>query len=492
MRTSTLLTCVLLMGLFGCNRPDPDPLPDLFPNDGILANQGDLNALKAVGQYKGQSSCTAVFVKFSDNLNAPAYVLTNGHCSQYWDPNAVYRSLPVPDHSVTFNLFQNVPAAERVTVAAKQIAYSTMKGTDLAIVELAATVGDLNKRGINPLPIANALPDPGSPIRIVGVPVNDIPTEQWLLRQTTGTQGSKTNLIEFVWTWWAMYANNAPGIVGGHSGSPVMRSYREGVAGLINTTTNGGTSPCYLGHPCELTPQGAVPRPNTNYMLSVLDVPGCIDANGNFDLNTPTCKLDKGNNVTITGYPLGAINPDAVEILGQPRQRTLNTTVSGYDYYRYKLSSAGTFDPSDPNGYSNPARATTLINDSLPKAEGQYTLAVIGGNMPTFDQSWQQPAHATVGRIEIDRTPPTLKPDILVRESDTDYIVTLLFAPPELSNYVYKFGKPPEVNASNPKGYQTYRRVPVQIPKASRPVKLVVIGYDNAGNATQPVERLFE
>ena len=494
MRINPLLICVLILTLISCNRFVPEFTPDVLPNDGVIINEGMYNALKAVGQYDGESRCTAVFVKLSDNLGAPAYVLTNGHCVQDWDASAVYQNVPTSQHTVTFNLFQNEPTAERVMVPVKQIAYSTMKGTDLAIVELNTTVGDLVSKGVNPLPIAKTMPGAGTPLRIVGVPVDGLPEAEWVLRQATGSQGRKTDLIEFVWTWWDMYANDAPGIVGGYSGSPVLTSYRDGVVGLINTTTNGGGSPCYLGFPCELTAQGAAPQEKTNYMLSVLEVPSCFTPGGVFDLNALACILDKGKNVVLSGYPAGALNPAIPLSNNQPQPATWNTTVTGYSHYRYKIGLVGATNPRDLAGYSEVIATVTrpVITDSLPKTHGRYVLSVIGGSSPAFGADWQQPRHATLARVEIDTQTPTEDPKISVQNFDDVYSIELRFNPPELSYYYYKIGKPEVINANDPKGYRPYRRVPIEVNKADLPLKLCVYGTDIAGNPTKIVEKILD
>ena len=490
MKKLNLLLILALSTLIGCKDPTAEPEPPRF-SDGLIANEnGEADLLKAIGQYQGTSSCTAVLVRLSDNDNAPAYVLTNGHCAQDWDPNAVYTNKSV-DHTVYFNVFKNTPDSARVLVRAKQLAYSTMKGTDLAVVELDATVKQLMDKGIKPLPIAKAVPSAGSPVQIFGIPTENIPQDEWRLRRTSGTQGGKIGkVLEFNWTWYDLYANDAPGIAGGNSGSPIFGTLAEGVFGLINTTATEGATPCYLGGPCEVTNSGTDYRIGTNYSLSVLAVPGCVNASGQFDLNQPTCTLDKGNNAVVEGYPLGATNPQNPDLSGRPVQQTWNTTVSEKNFYRYKIGPAATLDPRDPAGYSDVHPVSKLITDSLAKTGGQYMLAVIGGNTPVFDASWQQPKYATVARVEIDKTPPSKEPVVSIRDLEDIYVISLGFSPPELSDYIYTFGHPDSVSTTNTKEYMRYRRIPFEIPKG-RPQKLVVIGFDLAGNATKPYVKSF-
>lgn len=477
--------------IFSCSKPEDF----IFPEDGIINNQdGKLSALKAVGQYNGESTCTGVFVKISDNLDAPAYVLTNGHCVQDWSSTDVNINVPATNHSITFNVFENTPSVEKVKVSVKQVSYSTMKGTDIGIVELNTTVRELMNKGINPLPLAKQLPITGTPIKVYGIPVNEIEPNQQFLRQSSCVQGKKTDLIEFTWTWWDMYANQCGNIKGGSSGSPVISSLNDGVFGLINTTTIDAGSPCYLGAPCESSTQGVSFSENTSYMLPVVGVQGCFTSSGKFDINAPDCKLDKGKQVKLAGSPIGSINPSANEIGGRPANKLWNYTVSEMTHYRYKIGQMGVSNPRDLTGFSEVISTAVkpIINDSLPTKAGHYYLSVIGGNSPSFDANWQQATYATIIRIEIDKSMPTKEPVVIINDFGDNYSVALYFSPPELSNYIYKIGKPDITDANDPKGYVTYRRIPINIDKKNLPLKVCVIGYDAAGNATKPYEKIID
>ncbi len=349
-------------------------------------------------------------------------------------------------------------------------------------------------KGVNPLPLAKQLPAIGTPIKVYGIPASGIDPNQQFLRQSSCVQGKKTDVIEFTWTWWDMYSNQCGNIKGGSSGSPVISSLNDGVFGLINTTNIDADSPCYLGGPCESTTQGVNYSGNTSYMLSVLGVQGCFNSSGQFDINAPDCKLDKGKQVKLTGSPVGSINPSASEINGRPASKLWNYKVSGMAYYRYKIGKMGVSNPRDLNGFSEVINTATkpIINDSLPTQTGHYYLSVIGGDTPSYDSNWQQVNFATIIRIEIDRSIPTKEPMVSITDAGDNYSVALSFSPPELSNYVFKFGKPDVTNANDPNGYVTYRRIPFKISKASLPVKLCVIGYDAAGNATKPYEKIID
>ena len=483
MKKAIAILGIILLFVSGCKENF------IFPEDGLIDNaDGKMEDLKAVGRYQGLSSCTAVFVKVSDDVNAPAYVFTNAHCVQGWEANKIYQDVPAENHKVTFNMFQNTPASQRVVADVKRIAYSTMKGTDIGIVELKASVKDLMDKGIKPLKIASEIPKTGQSIKIYGVPVDGVDVAEHFLRQSSCEMGQKTNLIEFDWTWWDMYANQCANIKGGSSGSPVLSNLKDGVFGLINTTTIGAGSPCYLGGPCEVLSGTVTMKESTSYTLSIVGMKACFNTSGVFDLNVKGCGLEKPGTLELVGSPMGAINPETVEINGRPKSQNWDYTVSGVNFYKYKIGKLGESDPRDLNGYSKEinSQQSPKIQDLLPKEAGHYYLAVMGGNSATMNDTWQNVKQPVVVRLEIDKTPPTMEPIIQVNDWEDEYVVSLGFVPPELSNYVIKAGPPEETDENDPADYMLYRRVPISVYKDELPIKICVIGYDNAGNATPP------
>lgn len=106
MKNLNILVSLAICLLFSCKDPITVPKLPTF-SDGLISNEkGEVDLLKAIGQYDGDTRCTAVFVRLSDNENASAYVLTNGHCAQDWNPNAVNIDKAI-DHKVYFNVFKN-------------------------------------------------------------------------------------------------------------------------------------------------------------------------------------------------------------------------------------------------------------------------------------------------------------------------------------------------------------------------------------------------
>ncbi len=57
-------------------------------------------------------------------------------------------------------------------------------------------------------------------------------------------------------------------------------------------------------------------------------------------------------------------------------------------------------------------------------------------------------------------TPPQMEPQLNVRESPEFYDVGLIFNPPELSDYLYKFGPREETACAVEDDYMRYRPSP--------------------------------
>jgi len=83
-----------------------------------------------------------------------------------------------------------------------------------------------------------------------------------------------------------------------------------------------------------------------------------------------------------------------------------------------------------------------------------------------------------------DTTPPLLAPQVFVRAMDDAQQVDLIFQPPELSDYIFKFGAPDTINCTDEAGYERFRRIPPIIEKEELPVKLFAFAFDNAGPLT--------
>lgn len=327
----------------------------------LLSNADGQSPYASIVRYEGRTQCTGVFLatlpSHEDPGSAPAYVISNGHSSDFPGSNDVLPDRPSPPgRRVLFNYFADVPG-QQVAVAVSRIAYATMKGRDIAVLELASRHDDLIRRGFNPWSVAAEPPVRNEPVVVIGAPLMSGTATSFLRLAVCRVDIRTPVVLEYIWHWFDFHGNRCADIRPGSSGSPVISRLTGRVLGLLNTTTIGAVrdTECSLNHPCEPTLRGEISQPDTSYMTPVAGVDRCFDEDGRFKVLQPGCPLDPGVQMRPTPAFLGAENPrlDAVPI-GQQRRRW-NVTVAGpFPLYRHKVVSAAIGDCRDLRGYGAP------------------------------------------------------------------------------------------------------------------------------------------
>jgi V8-like Glu-specific endopeptidase len=234
----------------------------------------------------------------SQHLNAPAYVVTNGHCqgSATKLPSAkdILVNRPTKTNFIV-NYFHDFKA-NRLTIPVKRMVYGTMKNNDIAILELTKTQQDLATAGITPLKISSQPAKLGEPVIVVGIPSQGMKDALSFLHATTCQTGETVRLKEDVYNWNRSIRHQCS-IVGGMSGSPMISLKTRRVIGIINTGVNDSAAKqpqCSLNRPCEIRKNGRVETlAYENYGQLVYQIPTCFDRQGVFDLRTPGCNLEK-------------------------------------------------------------------------------------------------------------------------------------------------------------------------------------------------------
>lgn len=448
----------------------------------VLLNQ-DLrhDAFTGVARLRLSLTCTAFLVQPSTDLTAPVYVLTNGHCPLGAAGNEVVTNARVTANAAaTFHYFVDTPDRFR-TFPVRAIPYATLKGLDLAIVELDATWQALAAAGIHPLRLAASAPAPGAPVSTVGAPIENVPPAEAFLRKSDCSVDARVQLAEGPWKFHDALRLACGGIYGGASGSPVLDRRTQEVVAIINTGTQGavftsGDFPCFQNSPCELTrPQGDMRR-EAAYALPLAGLSACFNNAGRFDLNQENCPLDPGREPVLRGAPLANVRPGA----------EWNVTVTGANFsqYRYKTGPEFETDCRIDAGYSEPRNLSVPIREPIGATDGRYLLCVLGDS--------QQPRHATFAHTAVDTVPPAITPRWSVRGDAEAYSVQFNFLVPDLSDYRYKFGPDAATDCDNPDGYLIYRRVPIRVPANTAPlVRFCVLGGDRNGNFTRPTHILL-
>ena len=448
-------------------------LPALFgatPSRLLLNQDRRHEAFAAVGRLRINSTCTAFLIQ--PNPASPVYALTNGHCVLGITGNEVATNVRVPPTaSFTPHYFVDTPT-RRQALPVKAIPYATLKGLDLAVIELDATWASLDVR---PLRLSEIASQPGDPVFTVGAPVNGVPAEEAWLRRSNCTVDAIAQLAEGPWKFHDALRLSCGAVYGGASGSPVFNARNGEVTAIINTGTQGqiyssGDIPCYINSPCELPGRMIL---DAAYALPLTGVSNCFSAAGRFDLDAPGCPLDPGRQPALAGAPPTSVRPGT----------NWNVTVSGVPEFRYKTGPEGETDCRLDSGYSAPQPAG-IIREPIPPVDGRYILCVLGPN--------QQPRHATFTHTAIDSNPPALNPQWNVRTDETAFNVQFFFNVPDLSDYRYKFGPDAATDCDNPDGYQIYRRVPIRVPfDKNSLIRFCLLGGDRVGNLTRPTHILL-
>ncbi len=462
----------------------------------LLSNADGSNPYSGVVRYVGRAQCTGVFVATAaEGEDAPAYVLTNGHCPEFPGSNEVIVDRPAPaTHRVIFNYFADT-TSQQVTVPVARIAYATMKGEDLAVLELAATSDEIVRWGFEPWRITFTLPARDEPVVAVGAPLTGVSATSFLRLAACRLESRAAIVFEFIWHWFDYGRNRCSDIFGGSSGSPVISRRTGRLLGLMSTTTIGAVpyTECFLNHPCEPVTGDVASRANTSYMTPLVHVDHCFEG-GRFDLIRPGCPLDTDHQVRVTPAFLGAVNPRREAPAFPLPRRRWDVSVSGvFDRYRYKVAAAATGDCRDSGGYRVPRRVADypLIDDPLPQAEGYHFLCVIGGTATGSGDPWQSVDHPTIVVVRIDTIPPRIPARISISESDIAWMVTFGTLDPEISGYVFKFGRPSETRCDDPAGYRASLIPFITLPKANRPYVFCAIPSDSALNQGTTFEMLL-
>jgi hypothetical protein len=429
------------------------------------------NKLNGIALFEGPMSCTASFIEIPNmNPDSPAIVITNGHCaSDFYSDNTIHTNSLI-NATLIFNKLEGVSEDKWIQVKAKKLLYSTMKGMDLAIIQLDISNKLLMEKGVVPIKISTSAPFIGSKLITYGYPrfLNPL-----YLRKSEDYLGAPSIISEFIWLWKNLYSAKFQNIYSGSSGSPVFASNENAIFGIINTTTIGAVGECELGAPCELRKnQKPIVLSNTSYIVDVTNLYKCF-YKGEFDINYGNFPYEKPSSFGIKlkndvrNFSNNQLMQDIELIIDEP----LNTS--------YKVESFKEFDPLNSNNFSS--NNSNIVYLKNPIDEGYYVISVMKNNQ------FNQVKYLT---FKNDFTAPS-ENAISIESIPTDsggYSVRPIFKYPELTQFDWKHGSESNCNCNDPNGYITFNRIPVQVSKSELPYKFCIIGYDLANNKTSTKE----
>lgn len=457
----------------------------------------DLPAFSGVARMEAGSNCTGTLVD-TGVPEGPAYILTNGHCVGDVGRSRQVTTLNEPWFGIAefFRTAESLDSTLEVEVV--ELEYSTMRGTDTAVVRLDATLGELKELGVAPIALADAEPAPGLDVVNIGVPVQDLDHDDWVLRRGECALDQQHTVLEFGWLWRDVWANDCPGIIRGSSGSPLLEVGADGlpvqVAGVINTTSWGVTAAdggaCFINRPCQVGGGSPVMVEETSYAQSVAGLGRCFaESTGEFAVGGE-CPLPVSSVWAAEGGGAfrGGGEPDSngrvpqARLVGREAGEVRTAVVPLGD--ATACESAGTYSSAAALPLVEAAEEWSLdgteVDVDLPVDEGWYALCAVAG---------EDYAGAATVVFEVDRTPPVVAADaVLYREPELGVSVVPRMDPPEISNVRFTWGPEGEVDCSDTGAFQEFFVVPLWLENAELPVTYCVFGMDEAGNATEVVE----
>ncbi|MDC0666348.1 trypsin-like serine peptidase [Nannocystis radixulma] len=460
------------------------------PHSELLHNaDGSNDRYNGIGRTHIPGACTATLLDVGGADAAPAYALTSGHCTTWWDSDRSFeeRALDHPGE-VTFRFFTDTVDRYR-TVATTVAAFSSMRGTDLAILRLDESVGALRADGIEGIPIATALPAEGAAITNVGAPQGTIedPGEEHL-RLGRCSLGEQTPVVEFEWLWPDALANDCPDVFGGSSGSPLLDA-SGAIFAVLNT---GADEPpralCHLNHPCEIEACGPAIYIGRNYAMPVAGLGACF-VDGVLDLAATGCPLASGPVVSSMRLTERYERPNPANVA----IHVALTEDHGLTHYRAKFGLVQDTDCYVDEGYA----AAVAIAEApvfaapLPTTDGITVVCLRGG---TSAASIQPPSHAVAWLTASDSTPPPLP--LPVRHDPPEATRVRFWVEvedPTYGSFEQKSGPADTTDCDDLADYHFVNVLFGQftVESTGGPTRVCVVAYDRANNRSEPMEWTF-
>lgn len=361
-------------------------------------------ALRAVAtlQIAATKRCTGTLIRGSDNPSAPVYLLTAGWC--VLDPMLRTNGTVVDGESelgieASFGRFQDAEMAPTPALAARHIAYATLNGTDLALLKLESTRGELAALGVEPLSVDLSTVNVGDALRVVGSPrayLGGSYERDDFLRESRCTKLASSDVAEHHFLWFDNTVSRCPGMGDGAEGAPVLNATGKVIA-IHHRVYGAGipNAPCFFGSPCEVGggQPDRVERGRT-YAVPLTPLNGCFAENGSFDVTREACHLEGSDSLQIRDKPSLLMAPGPNKVWGAEVASKTFTAI------RIKMGPAADTNCRDATGYSNPVSLDTanltFASLPLPETEGLYMLCAVAGSA-SAGASWQRSfEHPTV------------------------------------------------------------------------------------------------
>ena len=325
-----------------------------------------------VGRLSLQSgeTCSAVLLDTRNRqgrATGPAYLLTSGHCV-FFRYGSARTDLPL-NASVTFHYFHDVPQRKR-QYPIRIALWSSLVGTDLAVLEIDATLASLIQAGVNPLKLASHLTYENLDMLNVGAPGGF--TEAGL-RLSACAERTAGTFIDHPGVF-PLAMKNSCDLHAGSSGSPMLNRLTNEITGIVSKVAISRNHPAQSD--CEHSTSCQAARFNYSYSASFLYA--CF-IDGVFTLAAPNCSLEPVELTVTEPWKLKSHVYKTQNANGQVVLPKWDFRFSlKAPFYRYKMV-RNARDCQVPTFYS-PAISTenAYINSEIGPQSGAYALCIIG------------------------------------------------------------------------------------------------------------------
>lgn len=413
--------CLFLLAILS-----PGSWSDLLIKEGRLEDKIEAELLSvsdpfserffSVGQMGRQPLtgwlCTATLVAGSETPSSekPALLLTAGHCAAgLTGENEVVFDRPMDEgwYFIPSYFYDN--KEKHLKFPIDKILYSTLKGVDVAVLQLKDTYGAMHAKGFKPM-VVKAASDLKFDMEIVHVPIAG-PMKERFMRYSNCQALDRAAVFEagyrdehdriHPWFWPNTVPNQCVGVYGGSSGAPVFVTGTQAVSAVLSTSLKSpGTACDEPNMPCEIIEGQPVGKPQTVYLGAVDPLVKAFKPDGTFDAST----LDPGTGVVLQdtrgNTPSYSLERGVKRL---PARWDLRID-EAHEHVRYKIGFADYVHCEDPRGYSEPIPVVSqpLLNLPTPDVPALYAVCVIGKRPGSTE--WQAFSQATVKLRRI--TPP--------------------------------------------------------------------------------------
>ena len=296
-----------------------------------------------------EGTCTSTLIDTRDasiKTPTPAYLITSGHCVTHEIGTA---KLNQPfDANVTFNYFHDIKKSHK-TYKIKTANWTSMVGTDLAIIELEQPLSTLIQDGIAPLKLAPRPPLGSQDVLNVGAP-GTFPEKG--LRLSACAQEVSRTLSGTPPSFPGGMISQCKDMTNGSSGSPMIDRRTNQIISIVSEKNYS-----YSAH-----------------FLSACFTKGIFTNNKNCALQPVDISVQFQSLFRTTVRP--EWNADHQEVMPT---WNYNFTI-GTPYYRFKTA-RDAFSCQDSSHYSLAVNSTNAsINTFVGPASGMHVLCIIGVN----------------------------------------------------------------------------------------------------------------